>query len=414
MDSAMWTRHREDSGILGSPFWKPAVAALALLASAPLWGQGTLPSSKDARPGSSSAHQDCARACHRPHNASLGRLGSQEFNLEGLCLSCHQGQPAMPTADRAPRLTAGAFEISSHLKARSRRKAATFRREVESPGKRKLVLQEGCSACHDMHGHEAGMVRPVAFDTRGQLVGSKPASFAQVCFGCHAGPEAVQNSRTDADLGQRFNTGTGSRHAIGASATDRMDLPSLRGSPFKGKLDCTSCHDNPDTTSMRGPHTSPYPSLLKAAYGREKDTGGLAVRSNELCFTCHSKTSILSNQSFPTHNEHITGFVGSANRSFRKEAPTAGAGLRAKPGTQFGRDPRTGRTVGYLPGFGEPTPCATCHEPHGSVKNAALVEFDRAVVGPSSVGSVDFRRTGLRQGNCTLTCHGYDHVQTPY
>jgi hypothetical protein len=304
-------------------------------------------------------------------------------------------------------------EVSSHLKARARRRATTFRREVEGAGRR-VVLQEDCSACHDVHGREAGMVRPVAFDTRGQLIGSKPASFSQVCFGCHAGPQATPNTRTEGDIGQLFSPGAVSRHAIGASAADRPDLPSLRGTSFQGKLDCTSCHDNPDTTAMRGPHTSSYPFLLKAAYGREKDAGALSERGNELCLTCHAKASILANQSFPLHNEHISGFVGSASRALRKEAFPGRPGDRAMPISRLGRDPRAGRTSGLLPGFGEPTPCATCHEPHGSLRTPALVQFDRAVVGPSSVGSVEFRRTGPRQGTCTLTCHGYDHVQTRY
>ena len=387
---------------------------MTLLTFAPIQAQGTLPSSKEARAGSAPAHQDCAKSCHNTHNAPQGRMGNRKFSLEGLCLSCHQGQPAIPSANRAPKLPTVGLEVSSHLKVRTHRKSFTYRREVESGGKRKLVLRDDCSACHDMHGREAGMVRPMAFDTRGQLVGSKPASFAQVCFGCHAGPEAAQNSRSEGDVGRRFSPGAASRHRIGASPADRLDLPSLRGLPFQGKLDCTSCHDNPDTTGMRGPHTSPYPFLLKASYGREKDMLGMAERSNELCFTCHSKTSLLANQSFPMHNEHITGFVGTANRAPRKDVFALRPGGRAQPMFQLGRDPRQGRTMGYLPGFGEPTPCATCHEPHGSLKSPALVEFDRAVVGPSSVGSVEFRRTGPRQGTCTLTCHGYDHVQTRY
>ena len=386
--------------------------AVPLLVFTPLQAQGTLPSSREARAGSAPAHRDC-KSCHKTHLAPQGRMGTRNFNLEGLCLSCHQGQPALPSANKAPKLPTVGTEVSSHLKTRNRRKSATYRREVEAGGRR-VVLQDDCSACHDLHGREPGMVRPVAFDTRGQLVGTKPASFAQVCFGCHAGPEAVQNSRSEGDIGQRFSLGATSRHSIGVAAVDRPDLPSLRGTSFQGKLDCISCHDNPDTTGMRGPHISPYPFLLKASYGREKDTLGMAERSNELCLTCHSKSSLLANQSFPLHNEHITGFVGTANPASRKDVIPLKPGERSMPISRLGRDPRMGRTTGYLPGFGEPTPCATCHEPHGSLKSPALVEFDRAVVGPSSVGAVEFRRTGPRQGTCTLTCHGYDHIQTRY
>lgn len=386
---------------------------MALTGFSVLQAQGTLPSSRIARLGAATVHQDCAKTCHRPHQTPQSQMGLRGVNPETLCLSCHQGQPNIPSADKAPKLSTVGIEASSHLKVRARRRSAAFRREVQR-GAERVVLQDDCSACHDVHGREAGMVRPVAFDTRGQLVGSRPGSFAQVCFGCHAGPQAAPTSRLEGDLGQRFSLGAISRHGIGVSASDRMDLPSLRDSSFVGKLDCVSCHDNPDTSGMRGPHTSPYPSLLKAPYGREKDALGMAERFNELCFTCHSKTSIQANQSFPLHKEHITGFLGLAIRSPKLNDSAPRTGDRNLSLFQLRGDPQRGRTSGYLPGFGEPTPCATCHEPHGSMKSNALVEFDRAVVLPSSVGAVEFRRTGPRQGTCTLTCHGYDHVQTRY
>ncbi|MBL0211907.1 MAG: hypothetical protein IPQ13_13505 [Holophagaceae bacterium] len=404
---------RFDASLLGSKWTRWTLLAMALLAFPPLFPQGTLPSSKEARAGASAAHQDCTKSCHRPHQLPQSQVGLRSFSAEALCLSCHQGEPAMPSADRAPKLSTLGVEVSSHLKVRARRRSVAYRRQVETAGGR-VLLQDDCSGCHDVHGRDAGMVRPVAFDSRGQLMGSKPASFAQVCFGCHAGPQAAPNSRSEGDLGRRFSPGATSRHSIGASAADRLDLPSLRETAFRGKLDCTSCHDNPDTTSMRGPHASPFPSLLKASYGREKDVVGMAQRSNDLCFTCHSKTSIQANQSFLLHNEHITGFVGLPSRLRKRDGSFPRPATRSSSLFQLGRDPwRTG-TAGYLPGFGEPTPCATCHEPHGSLTSPALVEFDRAVVGPSSVGAVEFRRTGPRQGTCTLTCHGYDHVQTRY
>lgn len=400
-------------GSLSFQWVQRALLALMLLTSIRVGAQGTLPSSKEARVGSSSAHQDCARSCHRPHNLPSGRIGSRASDTESMCLSCHQGQPAVPSADRAPKLFTLGMEVSSHLKTRARRRSVSFRRDVETGGRR-VSLKDDCSACHDMHGREPGMVRPVAFDTRGQLVGSKPGAFAQVCFGCHAGPQATPTSRLESDLGKRFSLGAISRHGIGVAAMDRMDLPSLRESAFVGKLDCTSCHNNPEPIGMRGPHTSPYPALLKAPYGREKDALGVAERFNELCYACHSKASIQANQSFPLHNEHITGFLGLTTRSPKRDGMVPMPTERSLSLFQLRGDPRRGRTTGYLPGFGESTPCATCHDPHGSLKSPALIEFDRAVVLPSSVGAVEFRRTGPRQGTCTLTCHGYDHVQTRY
>ena len=97
-----------------APRWnRLAMAAVVLFTFAPLRAQGTLPSSKEARAGSAPAHQDCAKSCHRPHYAPQTQLGFRNFGTEALCLSCHQGQPALPTADRAPKLPTVGNEVSA-------------------------------------------------------------------------------------------------------------------------------------------------------------------------------------------------------------------------------------------------------------------------------------------------------------
>lgn len=253
-----------------------------------------------------------------------------------------------------------------------------------------------------------------AFDTRGQLLGIKPVSIAQRCFGCHAGPEAAPLHFLDSDVGGVFGKGSLSSHGIGRTSADRPDLPSLQGMTFQGKLDCTSCHDNPDPAGPRGPHASPYPFLLKATYGREGDAASAGDRSNELCFTCHDRHSIESNRSFPLHREHLYGFTGSTPIGGRHRPSTLEVGNILPLGLRMGRTVDVRGATSLFAGFGEPTPCATCHDPHGSAKNPMLIRFDPSVVTRSSMGGMDFYRNGLGHGTCTLTCHGYDHVQTRY
>jgi hypothetical protein len=63
--------------------------------------------------------------------------------------------------------------------------------------------------------------------------------------------------------------------------------------------------------------------------------------------------------------------------------------------------------------------CASCHDPHGSVDNRALIRFGEETylggAGPSlSTGRLAFVSAGPGSGTCYLTCHGVDHAATGY
>ena len=94
-----------------------------------------------------------------------------------------------------------------------------------------------------------------------------------------------------------------------------------------------------------------------------------SAQSYALCYGCHSRDSILNNESFPLHRFHIV-------------------------------DQRTA--------------CNTCHDPHGiqggnSSNNPSLINFDISIVGPSPrTGTVRFTKMG-RMDRCYLTCHGRSH-----
>lgn len=363
--------------------------------------------------GLSSAHRNCA-ACHKGHKEAMSPLTKGlRPNADQLCTSCHEGLNTTPVANGAPKLPTLGGQGSGHLQNRlSSRRAEGYTRTVKT-GKQRLLLTQDCTGCHDPHGKERGRLRTTAFDARGQLLDRRPQSVAEVCFACHAGPEAVRLQSGLSDLGQLFAKGAASSHAIGAKAAGRPELPSLRTSTFQGALDCGSCHDNPDPSGARGPHVSTQTAILKAPFGREKDLARLGERANDLCFLCHDKQSILSNQSFPFHAQHLNGFTGSGSSAAKRQTPALSEAA-AVLGLRSVRDLRPGRAGAYLPGYGEPTTCATCHASHGSTRQPALIEFDRSVVSPSSVGAPSFQRSGLGRGTCTLTCHGYDHVQTRY
>ncbi len=390
------------------------VSLACLITGITLWAQNPLVPAI-------AVHQDC-RSCHQQHDPVDGKGRRGRVGDDAVCISCHLpkasnpgGKPQSLSAARLPGANPVPAKVpqearyavppggSSHGVRGGGAQTTSYQRVVKE-GAHPLTLKNGCSGCHDPHGKRAGKLKGAAFDERGQLLkGMVPVAASQVCFSCHAGPEAAPLTHGEADVGALFSKGAGSRHGMGRLASEHIDLPSLRMSPFKDRLDCTSCHANPDTNGLRGPHFSKFPSLLRAAYGHERDSAFLGGSANDLCYLCHDKRSIESNGSFPLHREHILGFTAGkfpAGRSLRMPRATP----QAKPG----------QSQSPSAGLGFATPCATCHDPHGSRKYPSLIAFDSNVVTRSSLGAVDFSRSGLGHGTCTLSCHGYDHLQTRY
>jgi len=96
-----------------------------------------------------------------------------------------------------------------------------------------------------------------------------------------------------------------------------------------------------------------------------------------LCYSCHDRSSILSNASFPTHSLHIVD---------------------------------------------KQTPCSACHDAHGisstqgnTMKNSRLINFDTTIVRPDpGTLRLEYNSLGLRHGNCYVSCHGVTHTAVSY
>jgi hypothetical protein len=96
----------------------------------------------------------------------------------------------------------------------------------------------------------------------------------------------------------------------------------------------------------------------------------------EFCYECHDRASILNDESFPLHREHLQG------------------------------DPFTNR-----PG----TSCYTCHVSHGSKNSPHLLEFNPQAVQPEDLTRiVEYRSLGDRAGECLLRCHDHNHGPARY
>ena len=218
-----------------------------------------------------------------------------------------------------------------------------------------------CVDCHHYHfvssmNSTAG-IRGVT--SRGALVDTINSEY-ELCFKCHSYSANLPVDQTN--KAELMSTSNPSYHPVIGPGKNR-DVPSLL-LPYTSSstITCTDCHNNNDATGPRGPHGSTYRYILKKNF--DSSDGPEGDYQYALCYSCHRRTSILGNESFPLHNHHIS-------------------------------------TVG--------TSCRTCHSPHGSTINTHLISFDSLSITASSGGRMDYIDTGARSGECYLTCHDRDH-----
>jgi predicted CXXCH cytochrome family protein len=322
--------------------------------------------------------QASCEACHRPHNAGgrerLMRREAEEDN----CLSCHDGSVARGN------LAAELTKISVHPV-----RATTG---IHSPAEKPASMPKHveCTDCHDPHRATAG--RAVAPNIRPSTRGATGITGAdttpieatyeyQICYKCHTGITTVRAPLVNrvivnADVSQEFARSNPSYHPIEASGRS-TDVPSLL-QPLKttSVIYCTDCHSSDSTAQgTRGPHGSPYRPLLIRNYTTIDNTFE-SPTAFALCYGCHSRTSILADQSFKFHKLHVQG---------------------------------------------KRNPCYLCHTPHGISasqgtlrNNAHLINFDRVAVLPFNRTGPVYVNLGTHRGSCTLRCHGKDHANLRY
>ncbi|MGD8450794.1 MAG: cytochrome c3 family protein [Phycisphaerae bacterium] len=336
----------------------------------------------EALPYRSLADNACA-ACHVSHSAPW-RPRLLRDRPDRLCLNCHDGLSA---TDIMPVLNLRSGHRLSHVLNPERSPARGLRPSV-------MVT---CADCHNPHAVNATLgdtatrvgvvgplVPPAMKDVPGVSLTGAPLSAArfyyEVCFRCHADrpvyvPERIVRQRdTDGNVRRQFLPTTASAHPVAFPRRLGADVPSLTPEVQARRfVSCQDCHNNPDARSaggtlVNGPHGSRYAYLLADRY----ETSDYTVESPQayaLCYGCHDRASILGDESFPLHREHVV----------------------------------RGRT-----------PCSACHTAHGvsgsTGNHGHLINFDLSIVGGRR-GYVD---TGQRRGSCTLNCHGVNHVNFTY
>ena len=307
--------------------------------------------------------------CHVPHNAGGHQRILKYVAEEDNCYACHNGHVA-------------AKNIQTEF-SKSSRHPIVDTQGVHQPAESAVVNTRHveCADCHNSHAANAS--NPLNGVSGIDILGSPVTQVTQshqLCFRCHGDslnkPAALTARRIQqTNVRLEFNTGNPSYHPV-AGAGKNPNVPSLI-SPLtaSSQISCLSCHNNNTNpanggTGPNGPHGSTYRPLLERQYITADNTSESAS-NYALCYKCHSRTSILGDQSFSLHNKHISG---------------------------------------------ERTPCNVCHDPHGisstqgnSTNNTHLINFDTSVVTSNNMGSAEFIDKGTFSGSCNLSCHGENH-----
>jgi predicted CXXCH cytochrome family protein len=336
-------------------------------------------------PGSpcGSMADNACRACHATHGAPP-RARLLYDRPTTLCLTCHDGLSA-------PNVISAVNQRSGH------RVSRVLEHTGPSDFRRHVSHYVECSDCHNPHAVvRNALPRTTEFFTQGVLIPpslqqvpgvnllglpvERSSFYYEVCFRCHADrPVPVRNRifRQQDPLGnvrREFLPTAASAHPVAFPARQTGEVPSLLPQfRSRGFIGCQDCHNNPDSlsaggTEANGPHGSRYDHLLAAPY-QTADFSNESPQAYALCYGCHDRTSILNNESFSRHRDHVV-----RNRA----------------------------------------PCSACHSPHGvsgsSANHGHLINFDLSIVS----GERFYIDSGRFSGSCTLTCHGVRHVNLAY
>lgn len=312
-------------------------------------------------------------SCHVGHGIeNQPMLAAAE---EDFCYQCHGS-----SENRSFMISSGKLSPAANLQNIEREFKKSFRHPVEegsghSPTEilpsvsGSAVNHAECVDCHNPH-QKIQMGAIQSYDVPGySLTGQyldKSMHEYEICLKCHSG--FVGFDRSAKDLTGEFAFSARSQHPV-TKASIGKNLPSLSLTE-DNLMKCSDCHTNDNPDGPRGPHGSNHRYLLSGNYTQDVYSEE-SPYAYEFCYSCHDRSSVLSNESFPLHRQHIEG------------------------------DPISGRSG---------TSCFTCHASHGSPANDHLIEFNlKAITADNIIGMVGYRSTGMGTGECYLTCHGYAH-----
>lgn len=325
------------------------------------------------------AENGCAN-CHVTHMAGGHQRLMNYAVEEDNCLVCHNGNAATHNISGELTKPFGHF-VQNYFGVHDPAENFTV------GGVQKHVE---CADCHDPHQSNAtpslgapsvsgATLGASGIDTSGQAVRNARNEY-EICFKCHGDNNFVATPPITRQLHEtntrlEFDLASPSSHPV-TGPRNNPNVPSLLA-PYTSAsvILCTDCHGNDDAFGPKGPHGSMNRYLLSKNYITADNTTETPA-AYELCYSCHSRSSILADQSFKRHRQHIVD-------------------VRA--------------------------PCSACHDAHGvssvggnPINNAHLINFDLSIVQPDSQGRLYYEKTGIYKGTCYLSCHGRNHNPRNY
>jgi predicted CXXCH cytochrome family protein len=326
--------------------------------------------------------------CHTPHQAGTKPQLLNLAPVEENCFNCHNGNVA-------------AKDIRKEFdKPSAHPVAATSSLHVATEDPVYGPRHTSCVDCHNPHATQSSP--PSGLHASGSLVAVKGMNSAgrtvqtisqesELCYRCHAeslgrGPSPIRRQLVATNLRLQFQPANASFHPIETAGKSSF-VPSLIAPLTTASLiTCTDCHNNNQGpgaggTGPRGPHGSSFPPLLERQLILTDMTPESSA-SYALCYKCHSRDSILGDESFKATNSQ-------------------------------------GQPRGHRYHIVDrQTACTTCHQPHGVQLQAHLINFNTQYVSASSNGRLEYVSHGPSGGTCSLTCHvaggSYDHPATTY
>jgi predicted CXXCH cytochrome family protein len=367
----------------------PAWGGSAHATSTATWnGTGQSPLAVSPTEASTVASSACF-SCHRVHGAPHAQRLLVQNDEAAACNACHSGSVTT---------TSPAKNIAAEL-------TKPFRHPVEGnlgghdPGENPLLAAAGprhvtCTDCHNPHAVNSapaaaptasGRLRGVTSVTMKGSVVADPTFEYEVCSKCHGIVEpttsgiARQDSTRNVRL--RIDSTNPSFHPIAATGRNPTMPGLMPGYTASSSINCTSCHNNNDATlgtvAPLGPHGSIYEPILERQY-LTTDPTPESAQAYDMCYKCHSQPFLINDQARTFHHRsHVVG---------------------------------------------DNATCASCHDPHGSRKNAHLIDFmlrdrnGKSVVTPSAtLGRLEYvAGPGPGHGSCYLQCHGSNHEPKSY
>ncbi len=313
-------------------------------------------------------------SCHVGHGRSKSPM--LPADISEVCFRCH-GSPAEVSNAKDEKILSRSVEMRDIQNEFNK----PYRHPIEETGVHtpdedlpetnpSIPRHSECVDCHEAHGSLPQRMNTPLPGKGVKVFTYKDLNYEfELCYRCHS--ESANLPVQEKNKRQEFSTRNPSYHPVEGPGRS-SDIPSLL-SPYdvRSIISCTDCHSNDDPGGPRGPHGSIYEHLLNKNYYLE-DGHPESEFAYALCYQCHLRGSILGNESFSRHREHI----------------------------------ETNKTS-----------CYTCHDSHGSQSYTRLIRFNKdpryTQVYPNREVRLEYINIVGSSPECYLSCHNVDHNPTP-